>query len=694
MNDDEDLEHIRNIGIMAHIDAGKTTTTERILFYAGKIHQMGEVDEGSTTMDWMEQERERGITITAAATTIFWKNHQINIIDTPGHVDFTAEVERSLRVLDGSIAIFCAVAGVQSQSETVWRQADKYRVPRIAFVNKMDRIGANFQRVVEMMKKKFAVKIVPVQLPVGAEEHFKGSIDLIKQKVIFNNLMNEGVTLLEEAIPIPLQDEVRQLRQEMLEAAAEYDDSLMENYLEGKEIKEEMIHRALRKGTLSGHLIPVLLGSSLKNKGTQLLMDAVVNYLPSPLDKKEIVGFDVNEPSKLIKRRVHPQEKLTALVFKITTDIYIGKLIYVRVYAGTIKSGMMIYNSNTEKKERVGRILRMHANQREDISELKAGQIGVLVGLKFARTGDSLCQEHDKILMESITFPEPVVSIAIEPKTRADLDKLTESLRKLSEEDPTFFTRINEETGQMVISGMGELHLEIILDRLKREFNLNVNVGRPQVAYKETIQKTIQYFMKYEKQIAGKGQFAQLHLEFAPAERGRGFVFLDKTRGGVLPREYIRAVEDGLRESLGSGVVLGFPVKDLQVTLIDGTFHEEDSSELSFKIAASLALREGLLKGDPILLEPVMKVAVETPEEFTGEVMSGLNLKRSRIDDIQSKDQLRIIQANVPLREMFGYATELRSMTQGRAYFTMEFKSYDIVPQNIFEELKIRIRGF
>jgi elongation factor G len=680
------IEKTRNIGIMAHIDAGKTTTTERILYYTGKLHRMGEVHEGAATMDWMEQEKERGITITSAATTCIWREHRINIIDTPGHVDFTAEVERSLRVLDGAVALFCAVGGVEPQSETVWRQADKYSVPRIAFVNKMDRVGADFFHTVQMMKDRLKTNAVPIHIPVGQGDMFKGIIDLISMKARMFNEDTLGATFEDIEIPASMKAQAKEYRQKLLEAVSDVNDTLLEKFLEGKEISEKEIIDVLRTATIQVKIIPVLCGSSFKNKGVQNLLDMIVDLLPAPNDSKEIMGHHLHKDDHII-RRVSDDEEFTALAFKIMTDPYVGKLCFFRVYAGKAEAGSYIYNSITGKKERLGRILQMHANHREDVKEVYCGDIAAAVGLKHTRTGDTLCTEKDPILLEKMTFPEPVIQIAIEPKTKADQDRLGESLAKLSEEDPTFKVKSDEDTGQTLISGMGELHLEIIVDRLKREFKVDANVGKPQVSYKETIRKKVKQEGKFIRQSGGKGQFGHVWIEIEPNEKGKGFVFENKIVGGVIPREYIGPVEKGIEEAMKNGVLAGYPVEDVKATLYDGSFHDVDSSEMAFKIAGSIAFKEAARKANPVLLEPIMDVEVVTPDDYMGDVMGDLSSRRGRIEGMSQRSDAQVVRAMVPLSEMFGYATQLRSMTQGRAIFTMQFSHYDEAPKSISEKI-------
>ncbi len=683
------LERTRNIGIMAHIDAGKTTTTERILYYTGRTYKIGEVDEGSTEMDWMEQEKERGITITAATTTCFWKDHRINIIDTPGHVDFTIEVERSLRVLDGAIAVFDAVNGVEPQSETVWRQADRYRVPRICFINKMDRVGADFYMSVRSIAERLGARPVPIQLPYGREEKFKGVIDLIEMKAIVWEEETLGARYHDEPIPSALVEEARSWREKLLEVVAEEDETLMERYLNGQELSPEEIKRVLREGTLTLRLTPVLCGAAFKNKGVQPLLDAVIEYLPSPLDLPPVEGVN---PRTGEKERRFPgeDEPLAALAFKLMGDPFAGHLCFFRVYSGTLRAGTYVYNSTRDTRERIGRLLRMHANKREEIPQVSAGDIAAAVGLKQTRTGDTLCDENHPILLEAIKFPEPVISVAIEPKTREGQERLSTALHALSNEDPTFQVRIDEETGQTIISGMGELHLEIIVDRLVREFKVEANVGRPQVSYRETITQPVEAEGKFIRQTGGRGQYGHVWLRLEPLPPGSGIEFVNAVVGGAIPKEYIPAVEKGVREAMESGVLAGYPVVDVKVTLFDGSYHEVDSSELAFKIAGSMAIRDGIKRAGPILLEPIMQVDVVTPEEFLGDVIGDLNARRGRILGIEPRVAANIIRAEVPLVEMFGYATDLRSVTQGRATYTMQFAHYEPVPAQIAEEIVSR----
>ncbi|MCL4459818.1 MAG: elongation factor G [Chloroflexi bacterium] len=685
------LERIRNIGIIAHIDAGKTTTTERILYYTGKTYKMGEVHDGTTVMDWMEQERERGITITAAATTSFWKNHCINIIDTPGHVDFTVEVERSLRVLDGGVVVFDAVAGVQPQSETVWRQASKYSVPRICFINKMDRIGANFWRTVEMIADRLKAQPVPIQLPLGSEASFQGVIDLIKNKAVLY-ADDLGVKVFEQEIPEQYKEMVTQEREKLIEWIAETDERLTAKYLEGEPISEAEIKSALRKATLQSKAFPVLCGSALRNKGIQPMLDAIVDYLPSPSDIPPVKGVN-SLTGKEEMRRADDDEPLAALAFKIVSDPFVGRLAYLRVYSGWLKTGSYVLNPTRGHKERIGRLLRMHANHREDVNEVYAGDIVAAVGLKNTFTGDTLCPPQRPILLETIRFPEPVISVAIEPKTKADQDKMATALARLAEEDPTFRTRTDPETAQMIISGMGELHLEVIVDRMQREFRVEANIGRPQVAYKETITLPVRSEGRFIRQTGGRGQYGHVWLELEPLERGKGFEFVDRIVGGTIPKQFIPAVEAGIRESSETGAVAGYPVVDLRAILIDGSYHEVDSSELAFKIAASMALRSGLERARPVLLEPVMRIEVVTPEEFLGEVISNLVSRRGHIEGMEAQGENQVVRCLAPLAEMFGYATDLRSITQGRASYSMEFSHYEPLPQQISEEITAKVRG-
>ncbi|UCF63138.1 MAG: elongation factor G [bacterium] len=680
------LEKIRNIGIMAHIDAGKTTTTERILFYSGRLHRMGEVHEGSATMDWMAQEKERGITITSAATTCSWKNYRINIIDTPGHVDFTAEVERSLRVLDGAVALFCAVGGVEPQSETVWRQADRYMVPRIAFVNKMDRIGADFYHVLEMIKIRLGAKPVALQIPLGQGDLFMGLVDLVNMKAVIYDETTLGSQWIEQEIPRDLETQVHEYRTHLVEVASDYDDHLMETYLEGGEIDPKQLKAAIRKGTLQCNIVPVLLGSAFKNKGVQRLLDAVIDYLPSPSDVPPVKGIDPRSEKEAV-RHANDDDPFTALAFKIMTDPYVGKLTYFRVYSGVAKSGSYIYNANNDKKERLGRILQMHANHREDVNLVATGDIAAAVGLKFTRTGESLSAPDKPIVLESMNFPEPVIAVSIEPKSKAEQEKLGESLSKLSDEDPTFKVSFDDETGQTLISGMGELHLEIIIDRLLREFKVGARVGKPQVAFKETITKSVSSEGKFIRQSGGRGQYGHVVIEVEPNNKGAGFEFENKIVGGVIPKEFINPAKNGIEEALKNGILAGYPVVDVKVRLVDGSFHDVDSSELAFKIAGSMAIKNALGKAVSILLEPIMDVEVIVPEEYMGEVIGDLNSRRGKVTGILPRKDAQVIEVFVPLSEMFGYATSLRSLTQGRAVYTMQFDHYDVIPQNIAEEI-------
>ena len=686
------LENYRNIGIMAHIDAGKTTTTERILYYTGVSHKIGEVHEGTATMDWMEQEQERGITITSAATTCSWRDFNINIIDTPGHVDFTIEVERSLRVLDGAVAVFCSVGGVEPQSETVWRQADKYGVPRLAFINKMDRVGADFFRGVQMIKDRLKANPLPIQLPVGKEENFKGVIDLVRMKAVIWTDESLGADYSEEEIPAELLAEANEYREKMIEEISSHDDALMEKYLSGDVLTEQEIMSAIRSGTIAIKFCPVICGSSFKNKGVQNLLDAVVDYMPSPMDIPAIKGIDVDSGAE-IERAASDSEPFSALGFKIMTDPFVGQLTFFRVYSGVANAGSYIYNSTKGKKERLGRILKMHANKREEIKEVFAGDIAAAVGLKYTTTGDTLCDEDKQVILESIEFPEPVISIAIEPKTKAEQEKLGFGLQKLASEDPSFRVKTDEETGQTIISGMGELHLEIIVDRLKREFKVEANVGKPQVAYRETITKKVKVEGKFVRQSGGRGQYGHVWLEIEPQEAGKGFEFVDAIKGGVVPREYIPAVGKGALEATDNGVLAGFPVVDIKVTLIDGSYHEVDSSEMAFKIAGSMGFKEGCAKASPIILEPIMSVEVVVPEDYMGDVIGDLNSKRGRIMGMDSRAGAQVVSAMVPLASMFGYSTDLRSATQGRATYAMTFDHYEPVPKSVAEEIVAKVKG-
>ncbi|OIN97493.1 translation elongation factor G [Candidatus Desantisbacteria bacterium CG1_02_38_46] len=679
------LEKIRNIGIVAHIDAGKTTTTERILYYTGKIHKIGEIDEGTTQMDWMEQERERGITITSAATAALWRKIKINIIDTPGHVDFTAEVERSLRVLDGVIGIFCAVGGVEPQSETVWHQADRYGIPRIAYINKMDRTGADFNRAVKMMHDQLMANAIPLQIPIGSEDKFKGVIDLIKMKAIVWHSEDLGATFEEQPIPEELLDEANKAHNKMQEAIAELNDDLMEKYLEDKKLSEEEIKRGIRSATLRGIFVPVFCGASFRSKGVQPLLDAVVDYLPSPLDILPVQGKD--KKGEDVERKASDDEPLSSLAFKVATDPYAGKLTYIRVYSGILSNGSYVHNATKSAQERIGRLLEMHADKRQEIIALYAGEIGAAVGLKYTTTGDTLCAKESPIILESMKFPEPVISVSIEPKTKVDQEKMGIAMNKLSEEDPTFITSSNKETGQTIISGMGELHLEIIVDRMFREFKVEANVGKPQVAYKETITKPTESEGKFIRQSGGRGQYGHVWIDIAPRPRGEGYEFINAIKGGTIPREYIPAVQKGIKESMETGVLAGYPVVDLSVTLTDGSYHEVDSSEIAFKIASAMAFREGLKRASPILLEPLMDLEVIVPEEYMGDVIGDINSRRAQITKMERRVNMQVIRAITPLAEMFGYATVLRSLTQGRGIFTMEPLKYTEVPGNIAQTI-------
>ncbi len=680
-----DLQHTRNIGIMAHIDAGKTTTTERILFYTGKVHKIGETHEGSATMDWMEQEQERGITITSAATTAQWKGNRINIIDTPGHVDFTVEVERSLRVLDGSVTVFCAKGGVEPQSETVWRQADKYGVPRMAYVNKMDIMGADFYNVIRMMKDRLQCNAVPIQLPIGSEDTFQGIVDLINMKALFFK-DDLGQVIEEGPIPDDMADVVKKYRDLLIESVAEQDEETMMKYLEGEELTIEEIKTGIRIATIGLKMIPVVCGSSYKNKGVQQMLDAVVDFMPSPLDIPAIKGISVDGESE-IERPADDNGPFAALAFKIMTDPYVGKLCFFRVYSGTLNSGSYVLNSSKGKRERIGRILQMHANHREEIQVVYSGDIAAAVGLKDTTTGDTLCEEGKAVILESMEFPEPVIEVAIEPKTKADQEKMGVALQKLAEEDPTFKVHTDSETGQTIIGGMGELHLDIIVDRMKREFRVEANVGNPQVSYKETIRKAVKSEMKYARQSGGKGQYGHCVIEIEPREPGEGYEFVNKITGGAIPKEYIGPIDAGIQEAMQAGVLGGYNVVDVRVTLVDGSYHEVDSSEMAFKIAGSMAFKDGCRKASPVLLEPIMKVDVNVPEEYMGDVMGGLNSRRGRIEGMEARSGAQNIRAMVPLSEMFGYATALRSSTQGRGTFSMETSHFEEVPKSIQEKV-------
>ncbi len=679
------LENVRNIGIIAHIDAGKTTASERILFYTGVSHKIGEVHEGTATMDWMEQEKERGITITSASTVCFWKNHKINLIDTPGHVDFTVEVERSLRVLDGAVGVFCAVSGVEPQSETVWRQANKYNVPRIAFVNKMDRTGANFFNVLKEINSKLGSTPIALQIPIGSESNFAGVIDLVKMKAIIWDSDVLGATFSEKDIPADLLSLAQEYRSKLIESIADFDEELMIDYLDGKDIAEGKIVSTIRKATLSGQCTPVMCGSAFKNKGVQPLLDAINLYLPSPVDVGGIKGKNLSGEEEV--RLPNDDEPLCVLAFKILSDPYVGKLTYLRIYSGTLKSGSYVLNSAKGKKERIGRLLLMHSNKREDIEEAHAGDIVAAIGLKYTATGDTLCSEEKPIILEAMEFPEPVISIAVEPKTKADQEKLSNGLQKLAEEDPTFRIKFDEETAQTIISGMGELHLEIIVDRLKREFNVNVNTGKPQVAYKESIKAKVKKQGKFVRQTGGHGQYGDVWLEIEPQERGKGITFVNKIVGGVIPKEFIPAIEEGVKEAAENGILAGYEVIDVKAILVDGSYHEVDSSEMAFKIAGSMAFKEALKAAKPYLLEPVMDVEVSTPEQYLGDVIGDLSSRRGKIKNMEDKLGVKMIRADIPLGEMFGYATTLRSITQGRGTYVMQFATYEEVPSSIAEKI-------
>lgn len=679
------LENIRNIGIMAHIDAGKTTTTERILFYTGRVHKLGETHEGTATMDWMEQEQERGITITSAATTAYWKDHRINIIDTPGHVDFSVEVERSLRILDGAVALFCAKGGVEPQSEAVWRQADKYRVPRLAFVNKMDITGANFDNAVRMMHERLKANAVPIELPIGSEADFKGVVDLVaNHAIIYKDELGVNVEITD--IPDDMKEITEEARTTLIEAVSDFDDTIMEEFLDGKEITAEELKPAIRKATIALRMVPVLCGSSYRNKGVQNLLDAIVEYLPSPLDIPSIEGVNPKTDKEEL-RHSSDSEPLSALLFKIMTDPFVGRIAFVRLYSGTMRTGMTLINATKGKRERIGRILRMHANNRQDIEEAYAGDIVAVVGLKESSTGDTLCDMNHPIILEQMTFPEPVIRVAIEPKTKAGQEKMGIALQKLSEEDPTFKAYTDQETGQTIIAGMGELHLEVIVDRMLREFHVEANVGKPQVAYRETITKTVKKQGKYVRQSGGKGQYGDCTVVFEPLEAGSGFKFEDQTVGGCIPKEYIPAIEYGIREASRSGVLAGYETVDFKATVVDGSYHDVDSSEIAYRIAASMAFKEGCKEAGPILLEPIMKVEVTTPEDYLGDCMGSITGRRGEIAGMEPNNGIYQIDARVPLSEMFGYATNLRSITQGRANFTMFFSHYKEVPKSITEKI-------
>ena len=682
------LGNTRNIGIMAHIDAGKTTTTERMLYFTGKVHRIGEVHDGAATMDYMVQEQERGITITSAATTCIWKGHRINIIDTPGHVDFTVEVERSLRVLDGAVGVFCSVGGVQPQSETVWRQADRYGVPRIAFINKMDRVGADFYRGVNMIRERLDANPIPVQIPIGAEDSFNGIIDLLTMTAYFY----EGENMTEGEIPEEYRDKAEEMREEMLESLADLDDELMEIVLEGEEPTVEQIKKVIREATIAVKMTPVFCGSAFKNKGVRLLLDGVVDYLPSPIDVPAIGGWDPDTEEDTV-RESSDEEPFSALAFKIVTDPYVGRLTFFRVYSGTLKSGSYVYNSSKDKKERMGRLLQMHADKREDIDECYSGDILAAVGLKFTSTGDTLCSYEHPVVLESMDFPEPVIDVAIEPKTTADQEKMSLALQKLSEEDPTFRVHTDHETGQTIISGMGELHLDIIVDRLLREFRVDANVGKPQVAYRETIRKPASANSRFVRQSGGHGQYGHCVVDFEPGEPGSGFVFESKIVGGVVPKEYISPIEEGIKEAMENGFLAGFPMVDLKATLVDGSYHEVDSSEMAFKVAGSMAFKEAAAKASAVLLEPVFKLEVVVPEEYMGDVIGDINSRRGRLEGMEAEKGMQTIRGYVPLSEMFGYATDLRSKTQGRGTYVMQFAHYEEVPKNIAETVIEKYKG-
>ena len=686
------LKHVRNIGIMAHIDAGKTTTTERILYYTGRTHRLGEVHDGAATMDWMDQEKERGITITSAATTAFWNGNRVNIIDTPGHVDFTIEVERSLRVLDGAIALFCAVGGVEPQSETVWRQADKYGVPRIAFVNKMDRTGADFFKVIEMIKERLNANPVPIVLPIGSGDIFTGLIDLIKMEAILYT-SEDGSSFEYGEIPTDMVEVANKWRLHLLEEVASYDERLLEKYLEGEVLLPEEIKVAIRKAALDGTMIPTLCGSAFRNKGVQRTLDAVIDYLPSPLDVGGVKGFDVDDDTLEVERKPEDEDHFSALAFKIMTDPYVGRLTFFRVYSGSVSTGEHILNPNTGKRERVGRLMLMHSNKREERKTVTTGEIAAIVGLKNTKTGHTLCSVNHPILLESMDFPEPVISIAVEPATKDGQDALTNGLIKLAEEDPTFIVRSDEDTGQTIISGMGELHLEIIVDRLKREFNVVVHVGSPQVSYKECITKKVEQEARFVRQSGGRGQYGHVVIIIEPNDAGKGFEFENKIVGGVIPKEYVPAVEAGVKDAMGNGVVSGYPLEDIKVSLIDGSFHDVDSSEIAFKIAGSMALRDAAKKASPTLLEPLMALEVVVPEDYLGAVMGDVTSRRGNVKGMNPRNGVQVLNADVPLSEMFGYATELRSMTQGRAVFTMQFSHYAQAPKYIVEQMVEKFQG-
>jgi len=697
------ISRYRNIGIVAHVDAGKTTTTERVLFYTGLSHKIGEVHDGAATMDWMEQEQERGITITSAATTCFWSGmnqqfdeHRVNIIDTPGHVDFTVEVERSLRVLDGAVALLDAVSGVEPQTETVWRQADRYEVPRIVFVNKMDRVGADFDRAVTMMRERLGAPAFPVQYPLGSGELFTGLIDIVRQVEVVYDDDSLGSNWEERPVPDAFKEKLAQLRHDLIEAAVEHadDEDLLHKYLEEHELDEEEIRLAIRKATLAGKLVPVFCGTAFKNKGVQRLLDGITDYLPSPLDVPAVMGHLPHHDETFEERQATDDAPFSALAFKIATDPYVGKLTFFRVYSGVLASGSYVYNSSKDRKERIGRLLQMHANKREEVQEVRAGDIAAAIGLKDTRTGDTLCDTDHPIILESMRFPEPVISVAIEPKTKADQDKLATALQKLSEEDPTFQVRTDPETGQTIISGMGELHLEVLVDRMKREFKVEANVGRPQVAYRETVRERAEYVeAKFVRQTGGRGQYGHVVIHMEPNEPGQGFTFEDRIVGGAIPREYIGPVEQGIKEALENGVLAGYPVVDVKVELVDGSYHDVDSSEMAFKVAGSMALKEAVSKAKPVLLEPVMDVEVVTPSEYMGDVIGDLNSRRGKVGGMIQRKEAQVIAASVPLAEMFGYSTNLRSMSQGRAVYSMQFSHYEALPQSKAEEIISKVKG-
>ena len=686
------MDNTRNIGIMAHVDAGKTTTTERILYYTGRTHKIGEVHDGGATMDWMAQEQERGITITSAATTCFWKDHRVNIIDTPGHIDFNVEVSRSLRILDGVVAVFCAVGGVEPQSETNWRHADRYKVPRLCFVNKMDRTGANFMRIVEQMRERLQSKFVPLQLPIGAEEDFEGVIDLVKNQAIIWKGEDLGASFEYTDIPENMKDEAELARQELIETAVEFDDAAMEAYLEGNEPDEETLKACIRKGMVDMEFFPVMTGTAFKNKGVQPLLDAVIDYMPAPnqLPEYKLKGIDVDDETKEIAVKVDDKEPFAALAFKIASDPFVGSLTFIRLYSGTLKSGSYVYNATQGKKERVGRLVLMHANKREEVDELNAGDIGAVVGLKSTTTGDTLTAENRPLLLEKMTFPEPVIDLAIEPASKADQEKMGIALSKLVQEDPSLRVKTDEESGQTIISGMGELHLDIIVDRMKREFKVGCNVGAPQVAYRETITKSADVEAKFVRQSGGRGQYGHVWVKFEPLEEGKGFEFENKIVGGVVPKEYVGSVEKGIEEAMASGAIAGFPMVDVKATLFDGSYHDVDSSEMAFKIAGSMALKNAAKQCGGVLLEPIMKVEVMTPEDYMGDVIGDLSSRRGQIQGSEERSGSQVVKANVPLANMFGYATNVRSLSQGRATFTMEFDHYEEVPASVAQEIQAK----